>query len=190
MLLPLAMALAIQSGVPMPQRTTPVGSLASCDAKDLDEAANCLREKLSESDRIALVGSPVGGGVIRGEIDRFVQYEFRLYEPNSKVGNWLRERGIDSRMVQSSVIIDEYLYQQRGSTLDLRKIAKAAHGMPDGTPPTAGEFSGSEFDPTPSIKISREECAKITKLPPDQLGECFTQGDHINVTRIEKKSAN
>jgi len=170
-------------------RTTPLGALAACKAKTLDQAADCLRNNLSENDRIALVAAP-NGSSIRGQIDRFVQFEFRLYEPDSEVGQWLRKRGIESRMVQSSVIIDEYLAEQRGANLDLNAVAKASRGVPDGTPPTAAELSNEAADTATRTKLSREECAKITKLPLDELGECFKQGDRILVSRMEKAGSN
>ena len=130
-----------------------------------------------------------GPSAIRGQIDRFVQFEFRLYEPDSPVGNWLRERGITSRLAQSSVIIEEYLAQQREMTLDLREVAKATRDLPDGTAPTAAEFAASRARQVPSTKIPKDDCATITKLPPDELGECYMEGDRIKVTH-KKASAN
>ncbi|MGI8931127.1 MAG: hypothetical protein ACR2FK_01930 [Sphingomicrobium sp.] len=183
----IAIVFAIAAMLAGGQSTQP-GTLASCNATSLNEAAECLRTKLSEADQGALVGAQ-GGSAIRGDIDQLVRYEFRLDDSSSKVGTWLRKKGIASPMLQSSVIIEQYLAQKRGASLDLRLIAKVGAGMPSGTPPKLKDVTPDASQKEPQVAISREQCAVITKLPLDELGKCSRVGDKIKVLR-KMKGAN
>ena len=184
----MGIGLAIAAMLAGEQSTQP-GTLAACNATSLNAAADCLRTKLSGADQIALAGAP-GGSAIRGDIDQLVRYEFRLDDSSSRVGSWLRKRGIISPMLQSSVIIDQYLAQKRGTSMDLRLIAKVGAGMPSGKPPTLADVTPDASREEPQVVISREECAAITKLPLDEVGECSRVGDKIKILRKTKMGAN
>ena len=179
------LAVLAQPNGPVSGRTTPIGTLSACAPSNLKDAVSCLESRLSEADRKSLVGAR-GGANIRGQIDRFIQYEFRLHEADAALGNWLRRRGISSPMAQSAVVIEEYLASLRGGTLDLKAVAKASARIPNGTPPTLAELTAEEAETQASAKIDREECAAITKLPLAEIGECFRVGDRIKVSRVQR----
>jgi hypothetical protein len=128
-------------------RTAP-GALAACHPDNMDAAIACIRTYASPADREALLAGDTSSS-ISGRLNALVRRDLLREGAGSALSRWLEAEGIRNPQLQASVVIGSFIAVERGSSLDLGRIAPHDAALPPATPLERLEYLLGLPTPTP-----------------------------------------